>query len=89
MSHNINQFLTSQSGPVYSKIMDILHKFQRTQFDGISPKVYIYGSFVRDLIQHYYNPTKKFNFNNFNNFNNFKTLKLYLCNIYFLYNIYK
>ena len=69
MSHNINQFLTSQSGPVYSKIMGILHKFQRTQFDGISPKVYIYGSFVRDLIQHYYNPTKKFNFNNFNNFN--------------------
>ena len=66
MTHNINKFLTSQSGPVYNKINNILHKFQRTQNDGISPKVYIYGDFIRELIKHHYNPTEKFTFNKVN-----------------------
>ncbi len=66
MSHNISQFFTAQTGPLFYKIQRILHKFQSTEFDGISPKTYIYGGFVRDLIQHYHNPTEKFNFNNVN-----------------------
>jgi hypothetical protein len=66
MSHNINQFFTAQTSPLFYKIQRILHKFQLTEFDGITSNAYIYGGFVRDMINNYYNPTEKFNFNNVN-----------------------
>lgn len=66
MSHNINHFFNAQTSPLFYKIQRILYNFQLTEFDGITPDVYIYGGFVRDMIQHYYNPTEKFNFNNIN-----------------------
>jgi hypothetical protein len=66
MSHNISQFFTAQTSPLFYKIQRILYKFQFTEFDRITPDVYIYGGFVRDMIQHYYNPTEQFNFNNVN-----------------------
>lgn len=66
MSHTINQFFTTQTSPLFYKIQRILHKLQSTEFDGITTNAYIYGGFVRDMINNYYNPTEKFSFNNIN-----------------------
>jgi hypothetical protein len=60
MSLNINNFSTSETSMVLAKIFNILYKFEQTESCDITPKVYIYGGVVRDIIQHHFNPTEKF-----------------------------
>jgi len=61
MAVNINSFLTDYSRPYYDKILNIIETIKasmREYYDIkdniITPEVYIFGGFVRRLIEHYY-----------------------------------
>jgi hypothetical protein len=54
---NISTFLTENSTSYYRKVIDIINSLSQSTsiyYDGKCPNIYIFGGFIRNLIEHYY-----------------------------------
>lgn len=56
---NINYYLTNNTKEIYKLIIDICKNIENIS----NSKIYIFGGFIRNLIENYHNPESKFKFN--------------------------